>query len=228
MLGAEVEAGFVGEVLEFLLFFVIDEAAVEGYLVRFCAGEGKEVCPAEPAGAGAGEQADCVEDIFFSFVRKTYNDENGAVHAGVINESDGLNNGLVAHMTVEDGASDFLTTALDAEFDNFTVGGCKVRCAFAVKKAEMRIDYKRQIARLFIEAAEFLNVLFVKGEDVVVEEEGVYTPVIFDDELYFVDYLFDSESSDIVKLPERTLKVAFIFGNHFVVKAICAGERAAP
>jgi len=228
VLGAEIEAGFIGEVLEFLLFFVIDEAAIQRYLVRFCSGEGKEVCPSESAGAGDGEQADCVENVLSIFVRKTYNDENGAVHAGVINEPDGFNNGLVGHVAIEDGVSDFLAAGFDAEFDNFAVGGRKVRCEFAVKKAEMCIDHKGQTARLFIESAKFLNVLFVKCEDVVVEEEGVYAPVIFEDKLYFVNYLFDSESADIVELPERTLEVAFVFGNHLVIKAVCAREGTAP
>ena len=80
---------------------------------------------------------------------------------------------------------------------------------------------------MFIEAAEFFYVLFVEGEDVVVEEEGVYALVIFEEELYFVDYLFDFESADIIKLLERTLEVVFVVGDHFVVKAVCAGERTA-
>ncbi len=143
VLVAEVEAGFVGEVLEFLLFFVIDEAGIQRYLVRFCAGEGKEICPAEPAGAGAGEQADCVEDINFGFVREADDDENGAVHAGVINEPDGLDDGVVGHVTVEDGVSDFFAAGFDAEFDDFAVGGREVGGAVAVEKADMGIDDER-------------------------------------------------------------------------------------
>jgi len=225
---AEIKAGFIRKIGERFLFFIIDKTAVKGYLVGLCAGVGEKVGPAESAGACLAEQTYSVKQVVAAFIRETNYNENRAVHAEVINDLDGLNNGLIAHMTVEDGASDFLTAALDAEFYNFTVGRCKVRCEFAVKKAEMRIDHKGQIARLFIESAKFLNVLFVKCEDVVVEEEGVYAPVIFEDKLYFVNYLFDSESADIVELPERTLEVAFVFGNHLVIKAVCAREGTAP
>ncbi len=80
---------------------------------------------------------------------------------------------------------------------------------------------------MFIEAAEFFYILFIEGEDVVVEEEGVNAPVIFEEEFYFVEDLFDFESADIVKLFEGTVEVVFVVGDHFVVKAVCAGEGAA-
>jgi len=80
---------------------------------------------------------------------------------------------------------------------------------------------------LFVEAAKFFYILFIKGEDVVVEEEGFYTPVIFEEEFYFVDYLFDFESPDVVELLEGTFEVVLVVGDHFVIKAVCAGEGAA-
>ena len=151
MFRPEIEAGFVGKVLELLLFFVVDETAIEAYLVSFCSGEGEKIRPSKPAWSCLGEQTYCVEDVVFSFIGEANNDKNGAVDTGVINKTYGFNNGLISHIAIENIFADFIAAGLDAEFYDFAVGGFEVRCERAVEKAEMRIYDKGKVAGLLIQ-----------------------------------------------------------------------------
>ncbi len=228
MFGAKIEAGVISKVGKVFLFFIVNKTAVESYAVSFCSGEGEKIRPTEPAGTRLCEQTDCFEDVVFSFVRETNNDKNGAVHAGVINKPYGLNNGLISHMTVENGFADFFAAGLDTKFYDFAVRGFEVRCKRAVEKAEMRIDDKGEFTGLPVEARKFIYIGFIKGKNVVIENEGGDTTVMIKEKFYLVNYAADTEPADVVEVFEGAFKVVFVSGDHFMVETVGTGEWASP
>lgn len=227
MLRAEVQTGVLGEVGQTVLFFAVQIAEIHCDVVGPCPGKGVEEGPAKTPGQGAGGQLDGGHEILKAFPGQADHQENRAVQAIVVGQLNGFLNLLIAHLPVQDFPPDTLASAFQAKLDDFATGCCQMLGPDLVKDIDMGIDHKGQGCSLFVSSAEVYQIVFVKREEVVIENKRGDIVVVGKQKVDFFNNPGNREVADVIKLAKGTLQIILVILDHMVVKAVGAGEGAA-
>ena len=148
------------------------------------------------------------------------------MEAGGVAGGEGFGNLVVGHVAMHDLFADSLTTALEAELDDFAAALDEESRGFLAEEANVRIADEGDARDFAVALDEIGDVRGIEREEIVVENEPADIGVSREQVPDLVDYGLGGVVADVVEGLAFEAGILFVEGDHPVVEAVRAPERA--